>query len=118
MFGNFIACRLDGLPVRGQACRRCLSYGVRTRTQAPVTASEAILISSSSSEVKPETHGVQRPGKSESAVSEREREALTQDRGVVLARFSAFPLARARFLVDVTYVTGVVAFARLPFELR
>jgi hypothetical protein len=74
------------------------------------TASEAIFISSSSSEVKPETQGVERAGTSESAVSEREREALTRNRGV--------SLARARFFVDATYVTGVVAFARLHFELR
>src|SRR5258708_16232931 len=90
MFGNFIACRLDGLPVRGPACRRCLPYGVRTRTQAPETASEAIFISSSSSEVKPETRGVERAGTSESAVSEREREELTPDRGVVPARSRRF----------------------------
>jgi hypothetical protein len=57
MFGNFIAYRLDGLPVRGPLACDARRMVFEPAQKLLDTASEAIFISSSSSEVKPETQG-------------------------------------------------------------
>jgi hypothetical protein len=63
------------------------------------TASEAVFISSSSSEVKPETHGVERAGTSGNAVSEREREAIMQRGALVTLVLGVCARSRSLSLV-------------------
>src|ERR1700730_18535455 len=94
MFGNFIACRLDGLPVRGPLAGDARRMAFEPAHKLLETASEAIFISSSSSEVKPETHGVEGAGTSGNVVSEREPEAIVQ-RGALVALVLGVP-ARSR----------------------
>src|SRR5580704_9913854 len=84
MFGNFISYRLDGPTVGGPLAGDARRMAFEPAHKLLETASEAIFISSSCSEVKPETSGT--------SGSERKR----RERARTTAPFLRFPFTLAR----------------------